>query len=316
MNALTRWSSAALAGEDRGAAWRDVVEKVWGPCSLIRSLPQDFDAALSLRRAGKLCVSDSIFDPFEGRTTFRSARKPSVFSVQLVVSGEKRVSSEGEAVVLRQGDVFIDLALKANDFQVRERCRTLLISMPVTRLKAWRPAASPRARYRFDAETPVAKVLGANIQSISEAFLAGSLGNGPALSEAVLGLVVAAISGEDGPTGGKQAKLASIKRWIQDRLEDPDITPAMIATANRISLRYLHYLFAAEGGTVQQFLIRERLARGRRDLGNPCLHNQSVTDIAYGSGFSSLTHFSKRFRDEFGVSPTQFRAKALGDLAG
>ncbi|HJP67724.1 MAG TPA: helix-turn-helix domain-containing protein, partial [Sphingomicrobium sp.] len=36
----------------------------------------------------------------------------------------------------------------------------------------------------------------------------------------------------------------------------------------------------------------------------------SISEIAYGVGFSSPAHFSARFRERFGMTPREYRASA------
>jgi AraC-like DNA-binding protein len=72
----------------------------------------------------------------------------------------------------------------------------------------------------------------------------------------------------------------------------------------------VHKVFQTEGTTVSDQIWRMRLARCREDLCNPAYANQSITDIAFSWGFNSSAHFSRAFKDEFGVCPRILR-KAL-----
>ena len=38
--------------------------------------------------------------------------------------------------------------------------------------------------------------------------------------------------------------------------------------------------------------------------------HRTITDIAFSWGFQNSTHFSRRFKDEFGLSPHEFRNEA------
>lgn len=72
--------------------------------------------------------------------------------------------------------------------------------------------------------------------------------------------------------------------------------------------RQLERLFEAQLATTpSRFYMAIRLARARRLL----LHTTaSIGDIAHRSGFRSGAHFSRRYRDHFGITPRDDRAQA------
>lgn len=60
------------------------------------------------------------------------------------------------------------------------------------------------------------------------------------------------------------------------------------------------------------YIWHRRLERIRHDLANPALAGTSITEIAFGRGFSSSTHFSRSFRESYGVSPRVYRLLMQG----
>ena len=154
------------------------------------------------------------------------------------------------------------------------------------------------------------------VGSLSSAFLAGDLHNADALTESVIGLLVNVLNTDGSVEAGslRGTHLLLVKRYIEENLAEPDLSPARIAKANRISLRYLHVLFEREGTTVQQYIIQERLLRCRRELENPSMAGRTITDIAFSWGFQSATHFSRRFKAAFGLTPQDYRAAMAEEL--
>ena len=104
-----------------------------------------------------------------------------------------------------------------------------------------------------------------------------------------------------------------VENFIEMHLQEPSLSPALIAAAAGISVRHLHRIFAAEGCTVTEWIRERRLERCRTDLADLRLRERSITDIAFLWGFSDSAHFSHCFRQQFGVSPRQLRAKAWND---
>ncbi len=80
------------------------------------------------------------------------------------------------------------------------------------------------------------------------------------------------------------------------------MTPARIAAAHGLSLRYLHLVFAEHGITVGRWVRQRRLWHCYRELREQG-GRRTITDIAFRWGFNDMAHFSRTFRTQYGVSP-------------
>jgi len=74
-----------------------------------------------------------------------------------------------------------------------------------------------------------------------------------------------------------------------------------------ISSRYLQDLFHSERKTVSEWIWLRRLEKARRDLLDPLLSRESITQIALACGFCDLAHFSRRFKAAYAMSPREYR---------
>lgn len=106
---------------------------------------------------------------------------------------------------------------------------------------------------------------------------------------------------------GPDTPLQRVVRWVEEHLQDPDLSPGTIAAANFVSTRRLHELFHAEGTSVSAWVRRRRLEACRRDLENPLLSGETIAALARRWGFVDPAHFSRCFRAEFGTSPRELR---------
>jgi AraC-like DNA-binding protein len=95
--------------------------------------------------------------------------------------------------------------------------------------------------------------------------------------------------------------------FIEARLGDQDLGPALVADALGVSARYVHQLFSGQGQTLCRYIQRRRLEKARAALGDPQRSSHSVTDIALEYGFKTLAHFSRCFAAEFGRGPREYR---------
>jgi acetamidase/formamidase/AraC-like DNA-binding protein len=110
-----------------------------------------------------------------------------------------------------------------------------------------------------------------------------------------------------GGTANKAATLHRLCQAAERRLDDPDLTPAKIAAAEGISERYLQKLFEGTGSSFTHYLRERRLQRAWADLSNPAEAHHSISEIAFRAGFNDSAHFSRTFRQRFGISPREFR---------
>lgn len=101
--------------------------------------------------------------------------------------------------------------------------------------------------------------------------------------------------------------VGEIRNYIECYIDDDALAPKPIAEAFNISTRYLHKLFASTGMTVNEWIINRRLERSADEL---VTTESSVTDIAFKWGFKALGHYSRTFKQRFGVTPTAYRRTA------
>lgn len=111
--------------------------------------------------------------------------------------------------------------------------------------------------------------------------------------------------------GVRAARLCAIKSDIEARLTDPGLNVAWITKRHGISERYLRGLFADDGMSFTSFVLERRLMRAQAALNQS---GRSISGIAYDCGFSDLSWFNRAFRQRFGMTPSEVRAR-LFDLS-
>ena len=92
---------------------------------------------------------------------------------------------------------------------------------------------------------------------------------------------------------------------IHAQLAKGDINMSHIAAAMNLTSKQLRTrVMAVTGLTPVAYILQVRLNYAQRLIAN---EDTSLTTVASKCGFQNLSHFSKAFKQQFGVSPTQFR---------
>lgn len=108
----------------------------------------------------------------------------------------------------------------------------------------------------------------------------------------------------------EETLLVRVLAYVRAHLGDPGLTPARVAAVHNVSLRSLYRACEAGGVGLEQWIIRRRLEAARRDLVDPGQAHRTIDAIARSWGFTSPSHFARRFRDAYGVTPRVCRAMA------
>lgn len=101
-----------------------------------------------------------------------------------------------------------------------------------------------------------------------------------------------------------QGRMGAILEFIIRNLDTPGLSAQDAATSLKCSVRTIYKSCAAYGTSFNAFLNEIRLVTAQYQLMRT---NDRISQIAYGVGFSSLSHFSHLFRARFGVAAKTMR---------
>ncbi len=99
-----------------------------------------------------------------------------------------------------------------------------------------------------------------------------------------------------------------VRNAIEAHLTDPDFSVSELAEEVGLARRTLTRKVKDEFEQTPNDLIRAaRLERGAELLGEDA---GTISEVAYAVGFNSLSYFSRRFKEHFGVSPSSYQGKS------
>jgi AraC-like DNA-binding protein len=109
------------------------------------------------------------------------------------------------------------------------------------------------------------------------------------------------------PADSKDALRERVKLYIESHLRDADLSISKLARVAHCTKRYLHMAFQPEKSSISEFILKLRLERCFEDLRSPSCAQRSITDIAYSWGFNNSNHFSRCFKQVYGICPRHSR---------
>lgn len=108
------------------------------------------------------------------------------------------------------------------------------------------------------------------------------------------------------------SRISKAQMYVLDHLADPDLNPDDLASALHMSRRALYLLFKEYRMTPARMIHDLRLERCHKALVESIHKGQSVTEIAFENGYTDTATFSRLFKTQYGITPSECRQKALG----
>lgn len=103
------------------------------------------------------------------------------------------------------------------------------------------------------------------------------------------------------------ATLVRAQAAISDRIGVAGLGMPEIAAAAGVSVRRLQEIAAEEGISLMDWMWDRRLDRARAVLADPAYRAVSIQAVAIKFGFVDQAHFSRRFKQRFGMTPSEAR---------
>lgn len=103
-----------------------------------------------------------------------------------------------------------------------------------------------------------------------------------------------------------EALLVAMTEFIRSHLSSPMLSPETVARAHFVSRRKMYEIFESSGETPADVIRRERIQRAASMLDDKGV-SASIADIAFMTGFSDVTTFTRAFRRYYGVTPRDWR---------
>lgn len=238
---------------------------------------------------------------------------PSPLLLFVQLSGSHRFQQSKKPAVLRPGDwCMLDTLDRIDCWTQNERAELLgfTLARPVDpELKGLSERGFAR---RFDGKLGTSRVLQRTLLELFAQLNNVAPSSGSGLCNAVTTIVWDALREQlaaPPPLLYRDIQVSRLKAYIESQLSDPVLSVDAIAQGCGLSTRSVHRAFALDpAGSVSAYVWRRRLERCAEALRDEKQAQQSIASICLQWGFHNTSHFSRAFRQQFGLAPRMFRS--------
>lgn len=315
-------STDGIKVSERRDFWEACTAPVFGSLDVELRGTQAFSASFEYTT-----IADLIFSRLKSHVPHRvirtgaSARRDGRAFVKavLLTGGGSVLEQDGRSTTLRPGEWSVYDTAKPYSVTIPDRAEMLLVLMPREKLLARSLDLRGLMARRFSGRRGLGKLIWSLISDTFNEIPDIQNRSSHDVADIVIQLTRLALgdfSGDYLSADPKSALRDRIKLYIANHLADPELSITKLADVTGCTKRYLHMVFQAEGISISDYILKQRLERCREDLLNPACAHRSITDIAYSWGFNNSNHFSRCFKQSFGAAPRHLRSAFAPWLAG
>lgn len=302
--------TGAIRIEDRRAAWRSIVEDAFGmQIEFVEDRPS-LDGGMWRTRLGPISVYETRL-PFAHTVSKKNKPQQQVLLLRQD-GGECRIEQGANEEIYRAGDIAVIDACRDFDGEMSGRGGGTWLTIPLDSTR--RDIAYPleASGLRIDGKSPAGSVASAFLSAFASQADSLSAAQATRLTSILMDLLSTAASERLGLSSttsrSRRFLLRQARLHVENHLNDPSLSPSSVATHLGISKRYLTKLFQNQPRTLAELIRDRRLLKCRRDLIDGSMQHRSITDVAFSWGFSSVAHFSRAYKQHFGLTPSAQRA--------
>ncbi|SFM48801.1 helix-turn-helix domain-containing protein [Methylobacterium pseudosasicola] len=313
----TLFSTADEKPKNRFRRWRETIFERIVPVELTPLGDGVFKGVMEAADVGPLLitrVTQSAVNTAATSDTIRRHGKHDTLNVAITLSGEVFSAQDDRTSIQRAGDMVV-LDRRPTTMASDADTRTLFIEVPRECLERVLGSTRRYTALTIGTEQPGTSLVTTFFNELvcTHEHLTPNM----ATRMAYIGidLIVASIAERLAHEVPKNLQGTLIVQraaaYIEANLGDADLDPAQLAAAVGVSLRYLQELFHEHERNIADWIWRRRLEVAAQRLADPGFAHLDIGPLAYGCGFKSQSHFSRRFKNHYGLSPSEHRWRAL-----
>lgn len=300
---------------ERADAWRDAMSRLGLPIEGLSDAEPASASVVCL--TSPLGIEFALVEAGAQAISGRLTGQPAAVWLAVLLGGQAQLVTEDLVEELSPGDIAYGPTGEAAALRLETRCRLMFVRAPRVALDHRLIAPFSMRVGWLDGAKGGAHILSALLRATAdtlEDLTVDQLRPVELSLTEFLAICLVERGAASGDLGGgtSNAHLQRLCQTIETLLPDPGLSLRRVADEEGVSSRYVQKLFASADETFSHYLRTRRLERCRIDLSSPQHAKLSISEICFRWGFNGSAHFSRAFRDQYGMSPREFRQSGDG----
>jgi AraC-like DNA-binding protein len=306
------WNIAEQPIHDQFGYWHDVICDVFIPMTPKRSIPGvGFASGVEARALGDIHRTD-VWS--QAQQTMHGPREVELsegefYFVNLMVAGRCRVQQGERRSVVSPGQLWVVDTRVPYFLDFESQWRMFTFRVPHKLLSSRLSSPGQGTVMPIDGGSGIGGLTAAMMRSMWKLEEPDSAHARVELEQSFAAVVSAALGARDGDESAHDALRADVLHYVAANLGDPGLSVVTVCRRFAISPRLLHKLFEGQEHTFAETVRTMRLDQCARLLADP-LNRSTITDIAVRQGFTDSASFSRAFRRNFGIAPSEMREQS------
>ncbi len=310
----TGWRPARTERVTTFGKWKDFVHDNFPWLEHRNHSAGSFDAEVSAHRFGSGELSTIRANACEVIRTRHLAEVAEGGHIKLMwqIQGSVHFEQDSRRCVLEAGQATVCDTARPYRIGLADGAQFAVFMLPHQACPGWQQISERICGVRLPEGAAIRAALG----SLMALTSMGQQSQGEDIStviQAIQSMITSALhrcASAQGVSTSQNPKIAKAQRYILDHIANPALSANELASTLCMSRRSLYMLFKECDLTPARLIQSLRLEQSMKALADAAQQGRKITDVAFDNGFSDYATFSRLFKAEYGVTPSEFRIKA------
>lgn len=293
---------------DSKSDWLDAICKMIHNVQVDNLSSRNFAARISGRRYGEVSCASFWSKPHDVSCSREQLSNAGAggYLLSWQMSGEAHIEQGKARIRLAPGGIAIVDGRQPMHVAFPTEVRRIVARLPARALEERLPGFLRLPTMAFTPTGPLAEILFSYLMQLSGEDSALEPKDMELIAENICNLlkIAAGHAGLD-CIDSKSLKQQLITRYMRQKACDPGLTLDAVAGHVNMSRRTVQKILQEMNSSFTEFITEERLVSAAKKLSLSA--EVPISDVAYNSGFSDISHFNHLFKRRFSMTPSDYR---------